>query len=223
MPEQMATKRLRVIAIALVAIVSLGTREALASPEPLPNRIEFRPSYFDSNFSAVDSSAFPKSVVLRIAVITGSFGGVVNGPDITQITTNIGQRATLDIDAITPKLAALSESLRADGTESELLVTPKEARFGRLATLVAYPEGGAGVGSATFRRSRDEALLLVYFDRACSVLGVVHLPRGEISYNLVVPRSGMYVMKLVRESQSVGRAELSAAPPILTLAIVPAK
>jgi hypothetical protein len=223
MLEPIALRRLSVPAIALIAVVSSGSWAAVAPPEPLPDHIEFVAGYFDANFDPIPSADLPRAVLLRIAVITGSFNGAVNGPDVAQVKTEIRGKVTLDLRALTEKLTSLAEPLRRDATEGELLITPKETRFARLATLVAYPENGKPVGGATFRRSRDEALLLVYFDRACRVLGVVHRPRGEISYDISAPRRGMYVIKLVRESQSVGRAELSSPPPILTLAITPAK
>ena len=195
-----------------------------ANVETVPGKITLQAEYFDKDSNLLNDASLPRIVLFRMPIIAGNLAGEVTSPDLVQLKIKVGEPTILDLEEIITTVESSAASVTKEAAKAGLVVTPKEARFARFVTLVAYPETGKGVGGARFQTTEgNQTILLVYFDRPCQLSGVAHARGGSISYDVHVASRGIHLLMAVRDEQSNVRVTNASVPAVLVLRITPHK
>jgi hypothetical protein len=142
-----------------------STPRSRHASEPTEIPIEFR----NTSGSEVPIDARPGDLALLLGSIPGSILG--RSTDSLQVV-NIGrqQSVQVDLDDLAAKLSNQATKLGRPAATT-LQITPRDARFARVATGVIATKG-AYTGLVGFKDLQTrEALTLLYFDRPCRLTG----------------------------------------------------
>jgi hypothetical protein len=195
-----------------------------ANVDTVPGKITLQAEYFDKDSNLLNDPSLPRIVLFRMPVIAGNISGGVTSSDLIQLKIKVGMPTILDLGDLITAVTSLAAPLTKEAAAAGLVVTPKETRFARFATLVANPETGKGVGGARFETTEvDQTILLVYFDRPCQLSGVVRDRDNSIYFDVRVTSRGMHLLLVARDGQSNARVTHAAVPSVFILGITPRK
>ncbi|MFK7731904.1 MAG: hypothetical protein AB8B48_09845 [Pseudomonadales bacterium] len=111
-------------------------------------------------------------------------------------------------------------SLAFDASETALLLEPEDTRFARISSFAVREFDGELLGRASWNDPQSHSeLILVYFDRACRMLGSVFYGEDEVRVDLQIPAPGLYWLRKHRSLFGSIRLLKSSEPQSLVLAI----
>jgi hypothetical protein len=157
--------------------------------------------YVGPNNIQLNKSKYPQDVVLVFPYVSGSiFGNPDSVPLFVQkVDKSMGFRLNLSekLDQIENNITPLSAEWRGLG----LNVAPSDTRIGRLGTLPYSETTREAIGGGGFiDPSTRETLILVYVDKACTVIGKVAIGKELYSHNLEFPGRGFHWVRIVERS-----------------------
>ena len=214
--------RLNLAWLMFLYCTGLQTSNAL-SQELQVTKIPLQAVFVDKDNRRVKSASLPKQVLLSMPLITGDYLGYPNTPPIFVQKITVGSQVTLNIDEQLETIAKLSAPISKEAEVAGLVVSPKQTRFARFASLASQADDvNKGVGSGKFQGEQaDESLLMMYFDRPCKLSGVSRGSSSRTAFDVEIPKAGIYFIKLTPGGWNFRRATLSPAPTVLTLDILP--
>ena len=196
---------------------------ATVSNETLPQTVTFQAAYFDSDQNPVKDVSLPEVASLRMAPIAGALAGPVSALPIFKLDIRIGEPAKLDLGQKKAEIERAAAPLTRAAADAGLVIVPPETRFARLSTIAASAgDADKGLGSTGFRSAAaGESLMMVYFDRPCTLSGVIRNRGSRVVYNIEIAKPGVHLIRLVRDTPSSVRAVAWAMPEKLFLGITP--
>jgi hypothetical protein len=187
-----------IIAVCLAACSGLPETAAPAGAGPV-KQMTLSLEYLDENGSRVSAEFQPKNVLLEFPYIPGQvFGGATDEP-VFIVPASVGSTVTVKLVAEEAGLNEVASPLRPGADTRGLTVTPENARFARMGTFPYDARTYASIGGGGFLDpvTRD-ALILMYFDRACVLSGVIALDSGEARHSIDIPGAGFHWIRAVK-------------------------
>jgi hypothetical protein len=149
------------------------------SRNALPKTVTFQPAYLDSKRNPVKNASLPEILSFRMALIAGDVAGAVGTQPVFRFDVRIGEAARLDLGRKKTAIDASAAPLTKAAADAGLAITPPDTRIARLATVTTSIDDPAkSIGGTGFLGAAPgDALLMVYFDRPCTLSGVA---RSEV-------------------------------------------
>jgi hypothetical protein len=193
------------------------------SRQALPQTVTFQPTYLDSDRNPVTDASLPEVLSLRMAVIAGDVAGAASTEPVFWFDVRIGESARLRLSQKKTAIDAAAAPLTKAAADAGLAITPADTRIARLATITTSAgDPGKSIGGTGFLgAAAGDALLMVYFDRPCTLSGVARRRGSMVTYNIEIATSGVHLIRLVRDTPSTARAIASPMPEKLFLGITP--
>lgn len=186
------------ISVCLAACSGLPKTAGPAGGDPL-KQMTLSVEYLDENGARVSPEFQPKSLLLEFPYIPGQVFGSTSDEPVFIVPVSVGSTVTVKLVAEEAGLKEVAAPLRPGADTRGLTVTPENARFARMGTFPHDARNYAMIGGGGFLdpATRD-ALILMYFDRACTLSGVIALDSGEARHSIDVPGAGFYWIRAVK-------------------------
>lgn len=133
---------------------------------------------------------------LLIGVIPGSIGGTPREPSLAQVRAQIGKTIVLELDKLIPQVKEQIGTLEPEFMGIDFVVTPQDARFGRISNMLgvtsdSHPFTAAGF----FEPGTQFGIVLVYVDRPVVFSGTT-TDEGKLNkYDVRMPAEGFYWLR----------------------------
>lgn len=150
--------------------------------------------------------------------IAGHLFGTPNVESSWSATPDDNGAFAFPLTEVAGELRKMSQAF--DASETALLMEPEDTRFARINSYAVREFDGELLGRASWNdlETRSE-LILVYFDRACRMLGSVFHGEDELRVDLQIPAAGLYWLRKHRTLFGTTRLLITQEPKYLVLAI----
>lgn len=172
---------------------STGRSEATLSPREMT----FTAAKINASRQVIEPPVLSAPVSVRLPLIPGELYGRPTGGPVLTIPVSFGSPFALrldDLEAKTkPHVVANSGTMRDKG----LTIEPMETQFARFGTffVVEMKERKFGDGAIQGARTSDP-LMLVYFDRPCTIKGRSQEGEEESEYAVDIPNEGVHLLRV---------------------------
>ena len=212
---------MRIAVIQMVLLVASFADTALATQQSEPFKTTIVSVRFLEHDDRTERRALPVS---EFRVVFAFIGGSISGRATTEslVKPQLGDdyRFTLDFSVIAAeaKLAA-SEVTTQMGT---LAVKPRETKLARVGTFTMDALLQNRLGSTAFIDGETaEVLVLIYIDRACTIVGRTHGTEHEYRYDAVIPQPGFTWLRFRKIEEGVTAVSPTDRPSVLQLSVAP--
>lgn len=190
---------LLVICVFLSACTATPTTRAPSGAGAL-DELAFTIEYVDRNNKIVPAKFQPQDVVLVFPYIPGDIFGSPDSKPVFIAPVSIEARVAVNLDRLDSVLAPLAATVTDAARASGLALAPADARFARMGTFPHEAETFAPVGGGGFLDpvTRD-TMILVYFDRPCTITGDRVAGGDTFSHAIRVPAAGLHWIRVVDE------------------------
>ena len=204
-------------------LLLLGVSSACAEPSPLDNEehvvsatVTFLEEDHRSPRRAIPLSDF------RIAfpLIGGSLFGKPTTPLLFAPEVDARYSFSIDLRNANPQvLSALKEDTQV---ADDLIISPRETKFARVATFTLDPAMSHRVGFTGWLDGETrELLILAYFDRPCRLKGNLSEADQQYRYDVVIPKGGYTWLRFRRINEHTTDVVLTSKPTTLLLFVTP--
>lgn len=136
-------------------------------------------------------------VYLELSVVPGAIYGTQSRSPIWYIDLSTLLNPVIDVKQIESEIIQYAVASNSSVSSRKLLITPSETKLVRLGTAGFVVNNEKGLLGAFLNPSK-KPVMLVYFDRACSVDGDITWDDGEIyTHNFEIPEAGLYELELI--------------------------
>ncbi len=153
-----------------------------------------------------------QSVYLQLGVIPGAIYGAPQKEPEWYIDLNENLNPTLDFERLELELLKIAKPQDASLTYS-LKIEPVYTKLVRVSTF-GYDKKSKTLLSGRLSDESNNAILLVYFDRACTVTGSLDFgKKGIFNHKIEIPHAGLYRLIIIKGGKdSVVTATQSHGP-----------
>lgn len=157
---------------------------------------------------------------LAFSLIGGDFFGAPTTEDFVRPRVSEDLKLSVDFNDYRSQIEqAITTGSVAEG---RVRVDPSTTRFGRVATFTMDPSLRRRAGYTAWADDGDaRGLMLVYFDRPCTVVGSFTEEGHTYRYNVVIRRAGFAWLGRMPISEVVSETRVVARPLNLRLAVMP--
>jgi hypothetical protein len=145
----------------------------------------------------VSSRADERNLSASFRAIPGALVGPVVADSILFIPVRFGETIALPLADLQKSIAPLASPEIAGMLAIGVVVQPSDARFVRVGTFFYDRDKERDVlGAGMFDADTGENIMLAYFDRPCTIRGVVQAEGKAISISVDIPEAGMHWIRL---------------------------
>jgi hypothetical protein len=173
-----------------------AAQAASNAPRPAEHTIKLiKTVVMNKSLELVKSEEYGQSLLVSLRPIPGSLAGMPVMTNSLLIQARLGDDFRLSMAELERTVGPSAESADAGMLASGVVVSPSDTRFLRVGTFFQEsPSPNALLGAGFIDAARRENVTLAYFDRACSLVGDVHIDDRVISFALKIPGAGLYWM-----------------------------
>lgn len=136
------------------------------------------------------------SLVAAFPVITGAVWGPPDTEPLVFAPAPFGATMTLPLKELEQKIRPIASPATPQSLEAGLVVQPEDTRLARVGTFFADKEQERYVFGAGFvDENTGDFLVLVYFDRPCTLSGTVTGQELPTHYQVQVPAAGLHWLR----------------------------
>lgn len=155
----------------------------------------FKTVVMNSSYELIQSKDEGRMLAVSLRPIPGALVGKPAQTEVMHVPVRVGDDVVLSMTDLEGAIAPLAQAANAMMHASGLVVMPLETRLLRVGTFfrdddVPDKEFGAGFLDV----ARVGGVVLIYFDRPCTIGGDLLDDDHVISFSLTVPRAGLYWM-----------------------------
>ncbi len=149
--------------------------------------------YIDTNNQHISSQSLPKTVNLVFPHIPGQIFGNPIHEALFIVKLKIGEKVKFDLNKAEQTLKKSITPLKKVTSTKGLSITPQATRFSRIATYSYDASTDKAIGAGGFLDiSSREKLLLMYFDRPCTLIGKTKGGGDEADLNIKILSTGFH-------------------------------
>jgi hypothetical protein len=145
----------------------------------------------------IPSRAADRSLSASFEAIPGALMGPVLGDPVLLVPVRFGVSFDLRLTDLERSIAPLAQAENAAMHALGVIVQPTATRLARIGTFFHDPGLKRDVlGAGIFDSLSRENVMLVYFDRSCTVRGEMQALGKTVSISLNIPKAGLHWMRL---------------------------
>lgn len=144
---------------------------------------------------SIESDAIGREVYVSLRAIPGEIVGRPLNEQAMGFKVRVGDELSLPMIRFENAFKLLASTASAQMKKSGLTVMPEETRFVRVGTFSQYTEPSISprlVGAKFVDAKTRQSVLLVYFDRACKLVGATNEGNSVVSASVTIPDAGFY-------------------------------
>jgi hypothetical protein len=200
----------------------LAVASCAASPPDAPNRAlvtQVRVEALDSALRRADSGMGSKSLSAVFPLIQGALYGAPTMESVFLAPARFGEDFNLNALVVEAKVKPFAAPLTVRSSNSGLAINPASTKLVRLGTFLHDAQTGDSVSGAGFYVPPSlDNLVLVYFDRACTISGTVKSSVGDVIHDVTIPAAGMHWLRMTRIASNTLTVHVDPHPPVVLLA-----
>ncbi len=157
-----------------------------------PGTQSIRVHYVDDALRPIDPAHLPERIRFRLSPIPGGLHGVPLGVSLLDVEADVGDSIELDLSELAEQVAPIALQMQRIGAFNSAEIVPEDVKVLRLGTFASaadFPRIYASTGMAA---GEDEpvTLVLVWFDRAASIVGKGTSGEMSFEYDISAPGAG---------------------------------
>jgi hypothetical protein len=159
-----------------------------------------------------------KDFRVELSFIGGAIFGRPTTKEILEPSIDDDYRFALDVDALAEE--AERASTRVSDQIGDLVIEPAATSLARVATFTMDSSMKKPVGSTAWLDGEtNEILLLIHFDRACTIKGRLSEQEREYRFDVAIPQPGFSWLRYKRADEKVTNIVLTTWPSTVALSV----